>query len=136
MTAAPSRPARTEGASGQHDWCDRQLADLRRLLAERDAAAPGIPDEATMDLLETAWGIIANGGWDGMAPTPGWQEAAVRWRDRYHAVLQAFCEARTERAPDRAHGNAESAADGGTPLTDGSAAGEHLDHPGDARAEP
>ena len=35
------------------------------------------------DLLEEAWGIIANAGWDGMAQSPGWQEAAVRWRDKY-----------------------------------------------------
>jgi hypothetical protein len=37
-------------------------------------------------LLEMAWGIIANAGWDGMAKTPGWQEAAVRWRDEYFAL--------------------------------------------------
>jgi len=37
----------------------------------------------TGDLLEEAWILIANAGWDGLAKTPGWQEAAVRWRDRY-----------------------------------------------------
>jgi len=41
----------------------------------------------TDDLLETAWGIIANAGWDGHDKTPGWQEAAVRWRDDYHRWL-------------------------------------------------
>lgn len=47
----------------------------------------GMATDATEadELLESAWGIIANGGWDGMAPTPGWQDAAVRWRDKYFA---------------------------------------------------
>ncbi len=42
------------------------------------------------DLLEVAWGIIANangGDWD--KATPEWKEAAERWRDRYFAVLPA-----------------------------------------------
>jgi hypothetical protein len=38
-------------------------------------------------LLQQAWGVIANAGWDGSARTPGWQEAAVRWRDEYHSYL-------------------------------------------------
>lgn len=38
-------------------------------------------------LLDLAWGIIANAGWDGNDKTEGWQEAAVAWRDRYHAYL-------------------------------------------------
>ncbi len=37
------------------------------------------------DLLEAAWGIIANaGGGDWTTQTPEWQEAAARWRDAYH----------------------------------------------------
>lgn len=42
-------------------------------------------------LLESAWGVIANaGGWDDAhAATPGWREAAERWRDEYHARLSA-----------------------------------------------
>ena len=40
------------------------------------------------DLLAAAWGIIANAGWDDCAKSPGWQEAAVRWRDDYHAWLR------------------------------------------------
>lgn len=41
------------------------------------------------DMLEAAWGIIANaGGWDDdLSATPGWREAAERWRDRYHEWL-------------------------------------------------
>jgi len=34
-------------------------------------------------MLEMAWGVIANAGWDDQPKTTGWQEAAVRWRDDY-----------------------------------------------------
>jgi hypothetical protein len=40
------------------------------------------------DMLEAAWGIIANAGggnWD--LETPEWREAAVKWREQYHAAL-------------------------------------------------
>lgn len=39
------------------------------------------------DLLEAAWGIIANAdrGWN----DPEWKEAAERWRDDYHERLDA-----------------------------------------------
>jgi hypothetical protein len=46
-------------------------------------------------LLETAWGLIANAGWDtgtgqaDLPKTPGWLEAALRWRDDYHRWLDA-----------------------------------------------
>lgn len=43
------------------------------------------------DLLELAWGIIANsygGNWD--LASLEWREAAIRWRDRYHATLSDF----------------------------------------------
>lgn len=43
-----------------------------------------------LDLAEAAWGVIANaGGWDdpGCA-SPGWREAAERWRDQYHDLLR------------------------------------------------
>jgi hypothetical protein len=39
------------------------------------------------ELIETAWGIIANAGWDGMEKTTGWQDAAIRWREDYHRWL-------------------------------------------------
>jgi hypothetical protein len=51
------------------------------------------PDEPHIELLEAAWGIIANAGWDAfsgrvdLAKSPGWHEAAVRWRDDYHRWL-------------------------------------------------
>ena len=40
------------------------------------------------DLLELAWGLIANangGDWDRATPT--WHSAAIRWRDRYSETL-------------------------------------------------
>lgn len=47
-------------------------------------------DRAAEDrLLETAWGIIANAGWDAgtgqttLDKTEGWHGAAIRWRDDY-----------------------------------------------------
>lgn len=42
------------------------------------------------DLLEAAWGLIANaygGDWDLASPASGWKEAAERWRDQYHKTL-------------------------------------------------
>ena len=41
-----------------------------------------------MDLIEYAWGIIANvsgGDWDSQAET--WRYAAEKWRDQYHELL-------------------------------------------------
>lgn len=44
--------------------------------------------EDAADLLETAWGIIANAyGGDWGKATPEWKAAAVRWRDKYHETL-------------------------------------------------
>lgn len=40
------------------------------------------------DLLYEAWGVIANaGGGDWTTQTDEWVEAAVRWRDRFHAHI-------------------------------------------------
>jgi hypothetical protein len=45
----------------------------------------GWPDS---DLIEAAWGIIANaGGGNWKLETPEWQEAAARWREAYHRML-------------------------------------------------
>ena len=58
---------------------------------EGSAASTGpdtaLPDEPHASLLEAAWGVIANAGWDDCAKTTGWQEAAGRWRDGYHRWL-------------------------------------------------
>src|SRR5690606_7451401 len=44
-------------------------------------------DISADDLLYEAWAVIANAGWDGAGKPEGWQEAAVRWRDKWHAYL-------------------------------------------------
>ena len=46
-------------------------------------------DKNLLDMLELAWGVIANaGGGDWETQTDDWQEAAVRWRDRYHSFIE------------------------------------------------
>ena len=53
-------------------------------------------EEQLYELLEAAWGIIANaGGGNWENETLEWQEAAARWRDAYHRWLD-------ERSPRRA----------------------------------
>ena len=45
---------------------------------------------AAADLLELAWGLIANAGnSDWTTESAEWQEAAVRWRDEYHELIGA-----------------------------------------------
>jgi hypothetical protein len=44
--------------------------------------------DPVMSLLESAWGVIANAGWNGGAKSPGWQDAAVAWRDRFLAAMK------------------------------------------------
>jgi transcriptional regulator with XRE-family HTH domain len=46
-------------------------------------------DISADDLLYEAWAVIANAGWDGAGKSEGWQEAAVRWRDKWHAYLDS-----------------------------------------------
>ena len=44
------------------------------------------------ELLEAAWGIIANaygGDWE-LATHPDWKPAAERWRDNYHEILESL----------------------------------------------
>ncbi len=56
----------------------RDLVDVKRIVTcEHD------------DLLEIAWGIIANAtDWD-LDDRAEWRVAAERWRDRYHDTLSA-----------------------------------------------
>lgn len=63
------------------EW-DAHLDSIRREERQRAAA-----------LLETAWGVIANAGWDAndrevAGRAGGWHDAAVRWRDKYHEWLR------------------------------------------------
>jgi len=46
-------------------------------------------DRQTDDMLEMAWGVIANAtDWD-RDDRAEWRAAAERWRDRYHEHLDA-----------------------------------------------
>lgn len=50
-----------------------------------------------VDLLEEAWGIIANvSGGDWTLQIHVWQKAAAAWRDKYHKVLEQYQEAGQE----------------------------------------
>lgn len=65
--------------------------DLRAAAAllRASSAEQGEPGRVT-ELEELAWGLIANaneGNWD--AAHPEWKDAAVRWREAYHAKLRA-----------------------------------------------
>jgi hypothetical protein len=54
------------------------------------------------DLLETAWGIIAN-AWGGDWERAGedWRKAAERWRDDYHKQLPPVSDDKAEAPPKR-----------------------------------
>jgi phosphatidylglycerophosphate synthase len=63
-------PARTEGANGQHDWCDGMIAratqkitELRELLAERDALIVAAAHAPSAALLSLAADLEAEAGW-------------------------------------------------------------------------
>ena len=77
--ADPSRAARQASWPRERGCGPKAAARRRRRRA--------VPAEPHIDLLESAWGVIANAGWDDCAKTPGWQEAAERWRDGYRRWL-------------------------------------------------
>lgn len=57
-------------------------------------------DAEKTELLELAWGIIANaGGGNWYVETAEWQDAAARWRDRYFAALDEPTGAAQEERP-------------------------------------
>jgi hypothetical protein len=49
--------------------------------------------ELVDDMLEAAWGLIANAGWDAhradttLDKSPGWHEAAIKFRDKYFVYI-------------------------------------------------
>jgi hypothetical protein len=59
-----------------------EVAELKAALVVRDVLAA--ENKRKDDLLEAAWGIIANasqGAW--IRETEEWRQAAIRWRDTY-----------------------------------------------------
>ena len=43
--------------------------------------------ECYHDLIESAWGIIANA--DNWVTSSAWRDAAAEWREHYHAMLDS-----------------------------------------------
>lgn len=79
----------------------RLAADVPALLAALAAPVGRGDSQPDDDLLEAAWGLIANShAWhDPSAATPGWREAAERWRARYHARIGAVVPQQDEPRP-------------------------------------
>ncbi len=72
-----------------------ELLDENAEQQDRAARTP----EQMMDLLEAAWGVIANaGGWRAtdVEASPGWLPAAEQWRDRYLDTLHVWCGTKAE----------------------------------------
>lgn len=59
------------------------MSDIKTSQAGASSSAPA----GSANLLEWAWGIIANaGGGNWELESQGWREAAARWRDAYHGT--------------------------------------------------
>ena len=72
---------------------DRIVANAKAAIERAKAGAPGVTQGGPMneaELLELAWGLIANAG-EGDWPRehPQWQGAAARWRTHYFNYLDA-----------------------------------------------
>lgn len=68
------------GVEGRHG----RAVDHRRSEAVNDG-------QLMMQMLETAWGIIANasgGNW--AKETPQWRDAARKWSDAYHLLIKKY----------------------------------------------
>ena len=78
---------------------DRAMTVFKDIAAHREPEPDEIRQDTEPDagLLGRAWGVIANAGWDDCAKSPGWQEAAVRWRDDYHRWLDLHLSAADDR---------------------------------------
>jgi len=93
IRAAMARNMHTDEQMKEQSQATRDLLDgwayLRWAIEEENAPLPGPWAHAAQmaGLCDEAWGIIANAGWDDTEKTGGWQQAAVRWRDRFFALL-------------------------------------------------
>lgn len=77
-------------------------ADGTLVAAEFDPR-PLDPEDPEWDLLGRAWGLICNAHHTTIDvqpadASPGWSDAAVWWRDQYHALLQARSKLRAVQA--------------------------------------
>lgn len=68
------------------------LGDAQWTMRLYDAASRPVSSELSWpasDMLDSAWGIIANvdhGGWD--TQRAEWKEAATKWREAYHTMIR------------------------------------------------
>ena len=85
-------PGTTEPACGACVTC------LHRVIEANDARIKQLED-----VLETAWGLIANvsqGDWT--KQHPDWQEAVVRWRDtQFHPAYRPVAERKAREAKEQ-----------------------------------
>lgn len=67
-------------------WCESETEHINMEPALAMAFARKV--RGYHDLIESAWGIIANAGWGNWEKeSVEWREAATRWREKYHAML-------------------------------------------------
>ena len=67
-------------------WCEPETEHLTMIPELAEMVAGKV--DGYHDLIETAWGIIANsGGGNWENENPEWVRAAVKWRQRYHSML-------------------------------------------------
>lgn len=67
-------------------WCDPETEDIE--MDVKLATAFGRRASGYLGIIETAWGVIANAGQgDWERESPEWKEAAERWRQLYHDML-------------------------------------------------
>lgn len=85
-------------SSALHTGGGLEMGEDRGTVARRlppEPAPADVPTEERWtahpdDLIESAWGLIANaGGGDWTKESDEWRAAAERWRERYHAALDA-----------------------------------------------
>lgn len=71
------------------DMPPEQFAAFKRQWSGGSTFSPVMHDSVDhLDQLELAWGLIANAG-GGDWKTQEWQDAAVRWRESYHGIIDA-----------------------------------------------
>lgn len=63
-------------------------------MIEQPSDSPGL-----LDLLMEGWGVIANAP-DAWAEDSEWRQAAIRWRDKFHAALDAHLSDHADGIPN------------------------------------
>ena len=80
------KPTLTASVSAKEAIIKELESSLGEMMFGKDIPIPTLDEES--ELLESAWGLIANAGggnWD--LETERWRVAAKTWRDRYHLMI-------------------------------------------------